>query len=203
MSSEEAGKSMRPPPHLHRRESDPRCCDAQRLTFLECEEEAKASAPICPARSIRLRPDDLRTEICTWFDTFLKRHIRTGIVFPLSEAFYYDKVANLKRAFGASPRLTITRCLSNPAHYLGDAVQSTADADGMMIPIPQMSDACIAFLLFQQCRRSVNLAEWFHAFREALGREGAATSDEALARFIVAAGELQHLGFFQTCSKGF
>ena len=160
--------------------------------------------------------DDLRTDICKWFDEFLQRHLRTGIVFPLSEAFYYDKVANLKKAFGAAPRLAITRSLTNPSHYLGDAVRSTVDANGFRPPLPQMSDACIAFLLFQQCRRSVFLAEWFYAFREVLdkaGKEsaedsasssagGGTTEAEALARFIVAAGELQHLGLFKPARKG-
>jgi len=137
--------------------------------------------------------DDLRIQIVTWFDDFLKCHIRTGIVFPLSEAFYYNEIRNLKKAFGASPRLTITRSLSNPSHYLAER--------GKDIPIAQRSDACIAFHLFQQCKKSVSLTEWYHAFREVVEKDGM-TDHEMLSRFIVATSELQHLGFFKPARKG-
>lgn len=188
---------------------------------------AHALASTVPEK--KTQTNSLRENFLKWFFDFLKRHLRPIQGYPLHEALYYDRNADLKRAFAAAPRLAITRALAAPWHYLGRAgISETTkkkskgkgragsssnsnsgqveSGEGAIKPNDKMHDTCIAFMCLEdEGNRTMPMVEWFTDFEGVVAPGCNSSKDDdrnPISRFIAASMELQHIGFFKTSKRG-
>ncbi|KAJ3162756.1 Origin recognition complex subunit 3 [Geranomyces michiganensis] len=133
---------------------------------------------------------------------------------PLYEAVYYSNEGRLKKAFHPQPRAAIQTALGQTQHYLpctccpaGTTLNDTIS--------PHLNDASVAYRLYLECGRLINLYDWFVAFgailekeRDQLAEAAAAVSESdedrrlgIQARFVNAIAELQYLGFVKHTAR--
>ncbi|KAJ3151348.1 Origin recognition complex subunit 3 [Geranomyces variabilis] len=131
---------------------------------------------------------------------------------PLHEAMYYSNEGRLKKAFHPQPRAAIQTALGQTQHYL----PCTCCPPGISLNdtiSPHLNDASVAYRLYLECGRLINLYDWFVAFGAILEKDGdgqlavvAAESEEdrrlgIQARFVNAIAELQYLGFVKHTAR--
>ncbi|TPX61349.1 hypothetical protein PhCBS80983_g01183 [Powellomyces hirtus] len=136
---------------------------------------------------------------------------------PLHEPLYYANEGRLKKAFHPQPRAAIQTALGQTQHYLSctccPSTNSTATAAGDAISA-NLQDTSIAYRLYLECGRLINLYDWFVAFGAILekekddGLEGDEGEEDAAhrrqhiqARFVKAIAELQYMGFIKSTTR--
>lgn len=86
--------------------------------------------------------------------------------------------------------------LGKSVHYLGFATE----ADGTYADEDD-EDICIAYQLYLEAGRLINLHDWFVGFAEIAGQGGRVPEQQVLARFIRCITELQWLGFVRSTKR--
>ncbi|KND05070.1 uncharacterized protein SPPG_00745 [Spizellomyces punctatus DAOM BR117] len=122
---------------------------------------------------------------------------------PLHEVVYYSNAARLKKAFHPQPRAVIQTALGQTRHYLKcDCCPTTTKGDDTISHTLQ--DSSIAYRLYLECGRMINLYDWFVAFGAIVEKETEGSSldrTDIQARFIKSIAELQFLGFIKPTTR--
>ncbi|ORX50312.1 hypothetical protein BCR36DRAFT_352357 [Piromyces finnis] len=116
--------------------------------------------------SKRLRAEELRgyetmvDEVNQFINKFFKDTLRCYKEFPYYEIIYYTESSKLKKSFSAQPRSVIHTALNYPNHYLN--CDCCSDNDNIIES--SLHDTCIAYKLYLECGKLINLYDWFVAF---------------------------------------
>jgi origin recognition complex subunit 3 len=156
------------------------------------------------ARSTALRWDTLRNSAVDFFVSLVETMVCAVWQRPLHELVTYNHATRLSRAFSAEPRAAIRRALRAPWFYLGVAPRPRSAL------ISKSEDLAIAFRLYEESGRLINLYDWFQAFANVFRRERRRRSQaadpeskqrELLARFARVVRELELLGFVRGTNR--
>ncbi|KAJ3043772.1 Origin recognition complex subunit 3 [Rhizophlyctis rosea] len=140
--------------------------------------------------------------VADFFARFFKRTLRCHTELPLHEVVYYNNAMRLKKAFNPQPRAAIQTALGNSQHYLSCTCCSGKQDAGDDNIQPTAQDAAIAYKLYLECGRMINLYDWFIAFGAIIEKEAAHVDRSVIqARFIQAVTELQFTGFIRPTSR--
>ncbi|KAJ3051094.1 Origin recognition complex subunit 3 [Rhizophlyctis rosea] len=140
--------------------------------------------------------------VAEFFVKFFKRTLKCYTEMPLHELVYYNNASRLKKAFNPQPRAAVQTALGNTQHYLSCECCSK-DRESATESIEATSqDATIAYKLYLECGRMINLYDWFVAFGTIVEKEGGGLEQSVVqARFIQAITELQLTGFIRPTSR--
>lgn len=92
-----------------------------------------------------------------WVRSFAAAHVPRYTSFPMHGCFYYTSAERLREAFNADPGSALVAALADPVQYLGE----TGDGDNVS------EDLCVAYRVYAEAGRLINLYDWFVAFGEA------------------------------------
>jgi origin recognition complex subunit 3 len=122
-----------------------------------------------------------------FYITLFEVHLRSYTSLPLHEVCYPDASQRLRKLFSPQPRAAIQTALAYPKHYLN--CQCCPDSlEGVGVVLDSMPDASIAYNLYLECGKMINLADYFTSFCSIFGLE---ESEELQARFmLVLSGKL-------------
>lgn len=101
----------------------------------------------------------LRQRVGEFVGQLVAVRLRRVTDLPLHEVFAASAVAPVRRAFGARPRDTVVRALGTPRSYM------LCDCCSGSMLSASMHDTCVAYALLTEFPRSVNLYDWYVAFR--------------------------------------
>ncbi|XP_032238004.2 origin recognition complex subunit 3 isoform X2 [Nematostella vectensis] len=152
--------------------------------------------------------DQLRQKTVDYMDSLFRKHLRSPQSLPLHEVMYFDKLHKVKEHLIGMPRAAIQTALSDPRHYL-KCECCEIEAGAIQVSLPDVS---VAYKLYLECSRMINLYDWLQAFKVVLDPDPKAStktpskkqkkSDAQLqARFIRAVSELQFMGFIKPTKR--
>lgn len=125
----------------------------------------------------------LPISISNWLDPLLQDLLSKSYTYmPFYEIYYYKNSQMLDKGFRPQPRACVQSALSNPVSYLSLGSSSKSGID------PLSHDSTIAYKLYLECGRLINLYDWFSAFKAILECEGD-YANEAIAEFKEENGE--------------
>ncbi|TPX32579.1 hypothetical protein SmJEL517_g04319 [Synchytrium microbalum] len=149
-------------------------------------------------------------DLSKFFRNFFKEALRTYTSIPLYEIMYSSNSKVLERAFSPQTRTSVQSALTISKRYLDcECCQDLDPRD----PHPSLEDTQIAYRLYLECGKFINLYDWYVAFRTILERDGVwlkvvgGTEDgspgqlEVHARFVRAVDELKLLGFIKQSGR--
>ncbi|ORX85318.1 hypothetical protein BCR32DRAFT_265718 [Anaeromyces robustus] len=116
--------------------------------------------------SKRLRAEELQgyetmiDEVNNFILNYFKETLKCYKEFPFHEIVYYTESSKLKKSFSAQPRSVIHTALNYPRYYLN--CQCCSDNDHIIES--SLHDTCIAYKLYLECGKLINLYDWFVAF---------------------------------------
>ncbi|KAL4706515.1 hypothetical protein ACJJTC_015713 [Scirpophaga incertulas] len=118
----------------------------------------------------------------------------------LHELFFFADVPKVKKQILGAPRGAIHSALSNPGHYLECTCCHVKEEGGIN---GQQLDVCVAYQLYCEYGRLINLYDWLQAFAVVLrpDNEDAHHDADLQARFTRAVAELQFLGFIKSSKR--
>jgi origin recognition complex subunit 3 len=125
----------------------------------------------------------LPVKVSNWFAELFASILETPYrEMPFYEIYYYKNVSMLERGLRPQPRACVQSALSNPNFYLNGQSSMTDGID------PSNPDTTLAYKLYLECGRLINLYDWFSAFKAILECEGNYT-DEAVTQFKAENGD--------------
>jgi origin recognition complex subunit 3 len=116
--------------------------------------------------SKRLRAEELQgydtmiNDINQFISNYFRETLKCYKEFPYYEIIYYTESSKLKKSFSAQPRSVIHTALNYPKHYLN--CQCCSENDHIIES--SLHDTCIAYKLYLECGKLINLYDWFVAF---------------------------------------
>eukprot|EP00052_Salpingoeca_macrocollata_P017208 m.139538 g.139538 ORF g.139538 m.139538 type:complete len:837 (-) comp20312_c0_seq7:16-2526(-) len=162
----------------------------------------------------------LRKEVVAFFRDELAPQLRTPTEFPLHEIFYHK--GSVRHTLEAHPREDIYRALQHPQQVL----QCKCCKDSHDTIDKSLPDVCIAFQLYTEASKDINLFDWFQAFAAIVGDDATGkekqpahgsddgeeeeeepgdpdhmTSEVLQARFVQAITQLQYMGFIKKAPR--
>ncbi|OZJ02637.1 hypothetical protein BZG36_04165 [Bifiguratus adelaidae] len=147
-----------------------------------------------------------KSSVLDWLANLWREHLQQYSNMPMHEIVYYSNAKLLQRTFSAQPRASIQTALSHPQHYIRcHCCHHHAEDPSNWLPYRILSgedDICIAYRLYLECGRLINMFDWFTAFKAVLGH-GHESKDERRiqARFISSVAELQYMGFIKYTNR--
>ena len=124
----------------------------------------------------------------------VNRSIPAPTTLPMHEWVFVGSGSALEASQHPCPRSDIHTILSNPSEVLGDAVQQAPDES--------WPDIALAYHLYSQMGRLINVQDWLDGFRIIIGAEeseGDPKEDQLVqARFVWAVAQLAHLGMIKS-----
>ncbi|KAH6588634.1 hypothetical protein BASA50_010595 [Batrachochytrium salamandrivorans] len=139
--------------------------------------------------------------LCIWDALRDMLHPYTSM--PLHELFYFDDQGrSLSKVFNAQPRAVVQTALGHPDTYM----PCDRCCDPSQTISSSLDDTSIAYTLYLECGRLINLYDWHTAFAYILQSKSAcctAVPDplEIQVRFVKAVADLQHLGFIKPTAR--
>ncbi|GLG94373.1 uncharacterized protein GBIM_01596 [Gryllus bimaculatus] len=126
--------------------------------------------------------------------------------YPLMEIIMFDNTASVKTHIVGAPRAAIHTALNDPQFYLECTCCQQTEKDSILASMP---DLCIAYKLYQECGRLINLYDWLQAFSAIVDPQDEEEDEDKQqeikpqiqARFTRAVAELQFMGFLKTSSR--
>ncbi|GAB0098604.1 Origin recognition complex subunit 3 [Sergentomyia squamirostris] len=119
---------------------------------------------------------------------------------PLIELFIYTDASSARRHLMGSPRGALHQALNNPQHYFQcQCCESTSLSSNF-------PDLTIAYKLYAECGRMINLFDWLQAFHSIITSSNDADEEGQInpqiqARFTRAVCELEFLGFIKSSKR--
>ncbi|KAJ1721413.1 Origin recognition complex subunit 3 [Coemansia erecta] len=152
--------------------------------------------------------------ICGYIESILRACLSPYQNVPLYEVFYYRHSFLLDTTFSAQPRAAVQTALGKSQYYVdcdccnGSSAPGDSDQDDEADEriMPSMNDTSIAYRLHQECRRMINLYDWYSAFASVVEQESAfmpkaPSQSEIQARFVRASEEMRFLGFIKSTQR--
>ncbi|KAI9105418.1 origin recognition complex subunit 3 N-terminus-domain-containing protein [Phlyctochytrium arcticum] len=158
-------------------------------------------------------------DVADAFWQYFESAFRSYTTLPLHELVYHSNPMRLQLAFRPQPRASIQTALGQTQHYFHCdccVASSTTAFDNVNSIHHSLQDASIAYRLYLECGRMINLYDWFVAFgavvekEEVVARDAPSLDEEQMrvtraqeiqARFVRAMGELQFLGFIKPTTR--
>ncbi|XP_067003057.2 origin recognition complex subunit 3 [Anabrus simplex] len=122
---------------------------------------------------------------------------------PMAEILFFDKVSSIRNHIVGAPRAAIHTALNDPQFYLEcDCCKLTHEGS----LLPSMPDISIAYKLYLECGRFINLYDWLQAFVAVVCPDESEKDQKKVdphvqARFTRAVAELQFLGFVKASNR--
>jgi origin recognition complex subunit 3 len=135
--------------------------------------------------------DGLRERVNKFFHDFCKFHLAPLSTLPLHEVLFFNEHQYLARVLEAKPRSAIETALTDSYKYLGRKCDALD---------PNNEDICVAYQLFQNSGRLINLHDWFQSFAT-IFRDRGESQKELLARFMQVTAEFSALGFIKPSTR--
>ncbi|KAJ3189436.1 Origin recognition complex subunit 3 [Gaertneriomyces sp. JEL0708] len=142
--------------------------------------------------------EEVMKKISDFFRCFLRKAMKRYADLPLHELQYFANASRVRKAFHPQPRAAVQTALGQTRHYLKcDCCVQTSNTDGVILHT--QNDISIAYKLYLECGRMINLYDWFVAFGAVVEkeREDVVDKTQIQARFVRAIAELQFLGFIK------
>ncbi|ORX94178.1 hypothetical protein K493DRAFT_32078 [Basidiobolus meristosporus CBS 931.73] len=137
----------------------------------------------------------LVNDVIEFLNNFFRENLKCYSELPLHELFYFSNVKLLEKTFNAQPRAAIQTALGQPQHYLNCRCCSKALSS-------ELEDSSIAYRLYLECGRMINLYDWFVSFEMVVEKEKRNHGPQEIqARFIKAIAELQFMGFIKSTNR--
>jgi origin recognition complex subunit 3 len=129
------------------------------------------------------------------YAAYFRRTLQSYTSLTGHELFYYANVQLLQQTFHPPHVPSIHTALVHPSHYL----QCTCCNSTLSAKLPDVS---IAFRLYLECSKFINLQDWFEAFSSVLERTSTPPSKADRAqRFCRAVIEMEWLGMIKSTSR--
>eukprot|EP00118_Oscarella_pearsei_P020371 m.220549 g.220549 ORF g.220549 m.220549 type:complete len:735 (+) comp39945_c0_seq17:20-2224(+) len=171
--------------------------------------------------------DQIRTTVSGYLDDWFSSSLRCLSCLSLHEAFCYKSKAFVQR-INPSIRSALHLALSQPESHFGKQVSGgkTSAENALVIDSSLSPDICIAYKLYLECGKLINLYDWLQAFasvvephdrtmgstgvrkrgrprKRKLGESSTEADKETLthSRFIRAVAELQFMGFIKPTKR--
>ncbi|KAI9203629.1 origin recognition complex subunit 3 N-terminus-domain-containing protein [Polychytrium aggregatum] len=152
------------------------------------------------------------------FQDLFSQTLKPPSSIPLYEIVYHMHPGRIEKAFHPFPRATIQTALNHSDYYLEfgvdvSAPETEASDRGKPTNVSMASDTSIAYKLYLECGRLINLYDWYLAFGAILEQHASSgttavlsgdpqlSQSEVHARFIKAITELQFMGFIRPTNK--
>ncbi|KAJ9083175.1 Origin recognition complex subunit 3 [Entomophthora muscae] len=151
---------------------------------------------------IALSPAQLATRLTALLHRFFQAMLPSYRSLPLNETFYYSKTELLEKTFNPQPQTALEFALTRPRVYL----PTPASRQGGAPPVP---DAAIAYRLYKEAGRLVNIYDWLKAFEHLVVKQHHKQDPKAKpptpvdiqARFAQCLNELKFLGYIQATQR--
>ncbi|KAJ3011166.1 Origin recognition complex subunit 3 [Thoreauomyces humboldtii] len=157
--------------------------------------------------------DSVAKKVTDFLEGLFRDCLRSYKEFALHEVLYYSNADRLKKAFHPQARAAVQTALGQTRHYVScECCQPLAAQSQHDTIAPTLQDTSIAYRLYLECGRLINLYDWFVAFGTVLEKEGGDSRkggaggggparDEIQARFVKTIAELQLMGFIKPTTR--
>ncbi|XP_040580998.1 origin recognition complex subunit 3 [Lepeophtheirus salmonis] len=145
--------------------------------------------------------EGIRSDVLSCLHHYFIENLKPPTTLPFHEVKFFNNSASVKRHLIGDHRLSIQAALSYPGDYLEN--EDLMKVEKFEIP-PILPDISIAFKLYSECGKLINLYDWLQCWLSVIKGENEKDegNDNVLqARFSQAVAELQFLGFIKSSRR--